>query len=457
MQAGKATLSFEQLYSEHADSVFRYCFRLCNGNWDDAQDLAQETLVAAFQSLPTFEGRASVRSWLYRIVYRHWLRRLGGVESVSLEAIADLPDPGGDSPEREIDRAWLADALEQLSEGKRQAVILVKMEGLTHREAAEVLGVREGTVLSQVHDGLKQLRRILAAESRIPLVTSILLAFLLDWRLRVWADATAPATLATRVQGLLGDSLTRPLRTNLSTPTASSSRLLPRSIAAGGMMLLLLVILWSQRDRIPALALRRSPIDPILRAMQGVSTAHATGSRTMFTLLTNGKLEQAHETEEYWFKAPGRFRRSLRGRRLLNSDLYLDRGRATGIAYNLDGSPFPIFMPAQEVETNLAPFSYFTTDGHLPRLAREGLLRTSLLLGDLVGRPVQILTLEYRTADGGIRWVLYADPTSHLVLRSDYRSEQLVRGRWVPAATGTLDSFEYDLRIPDRILTSPVQ
>src|SRR3954470_5577113 len=84
MTAGEATLArarggddqaFRELTDPHRSELQLHCYRIL-GSTQDAEDLLQETLLAAWRSLEAFEGRASLRSWLYRIATNRCLNAL---------------------------------------------------------------------------------------------------------------------------------------------------------------------------------------------------------------------------------------------------------------------------------------------------------------------------------------------------------------------------------------------
>jgi RNA polymerase sigma factor (sigma-70 family) len=70
-----APASFDALYAEHSNRIYRFCYRLC-GHPVDAEDLAQEVFLAAYQGLSGFAGRSSLTTWLYRIAIYRWQRVL---------------------------------------------------------------------------------------------------------------------------------------------------------------------------------------------------------------------------------------------------------------------------------------------------------------------------------------------------------------------------------------------
>jgi RNA polymerase sigma-70 factor (ECF subfamily) len=155
--------SFDAIYDAYGDRIYRFCFRL-SGNAADAEDLTQEVFLAAYQGLHRFAGRSSLATWLYRIAHYRW-RRINsarGPETVSLDGeLADTvaaPDPTA----LRMERMSLDSALAMLPPVQSEAFLLVKAEGLKYREAAEVLGIPQGTVQSRVHDAVVRLRELLA-------------------------------------------------------------------------------------------------------------------------------------------------------------------------------------------------------------------------------------------------------------------------------------------------------
>lgn len=159
---------FDALYETYAPGVYRFCLRLTAGRTADAEDLTQEVLLAAYQGLPRFAGRSAIRTWLYRIAVFRWrtlrdtqARGNGGGETTALDTTA--PDSRApDMASATVARLSLETALAALPDPLREAFLLVKAEGLTHREAARVLDAPQGTVQSRVHEAVKRLRVLLA-------------------------------------------------------------------------------------------------------------------------------------------------------------------------------------------------------------------------------------------------------------------------------------------------------
>ena len=166
--------AFEELYRAHAGRLFSLACRML-GNPADAEDLLQDIFLAAHRKLDSFRGEAALGTWLYRLatnqILDHVRSRAGRAGQVTdgLEDATVLPDAGehrlGD---RAIGRIDLERALAQLPEGCRAAFVLHDVEGLEHREVAEVLGIAEGTSKSQVHKARLRLRAILGSVRHQP-------------------------------------------------------------------------------------------------------------------------------------------------------------------------------------------------------------------------------------------------------------------------------------------------
>ena len=135
---------------------------------EDAEDLVQETYLAAFRAWQDHRRPRKAEPWLATIClnlgrsgYRHRARR---PQEVGWEEMASFPTE--EDPETEaiaaLDRSRVHRALWQISEDHRLAIALVDLGGFSTKEAARVLGVPRGTILSRLHRGRKALAVILA-------------------------------------------------------------------------------------------------------------------------------------------------------------------------------------------------------------------------------------------------------------------------------------------------------
>jgi len=444
----KATPDFDAVYREHADRVFRYCRALCRNDDAEAQDVAQETFIRAYRSLEQFEGRSSMLTWLVRIARREWIRRNAREKETFLLEEAELPDPAGDLAIRETRRIWLQEALARLPEQQREAVVLVKVDGLTHREAAEVLEIPQGTVQFHVSQGIRQLRRLLVDEGA-PGLTALLLVLFLQREMQ--AAVTAPPELAERVYASIGRPYPSP---GGALPGSSGNSAGGRSAvwrrrslgAMGGLLLFFLgVLAWKRNTAGPAPS---DPLQSVLRAMSQVKTAHATGTSQLWSTVRGSTYVSTTNTVDYWYKLPSSYRVSARGHLAPHNELAVQGGKAVMLA--VTGSK-TIDMPtsAESTELMLSAFAVFTPDGLFAKIARAKREPATPVNAEWENRSVQLFSLEQLIAPLAHRWLLYVDPTTHQVLRIEYSRWQLVGGTLQPRKTETLEHFEYDVAIPD--------
>lgn len=164
--------AFEELYHAHAGRLYGVALRLL-GNQADADDMLQEIFLAAHRKLSTFRGESALGTWLYRLATNlcldHLRSRAGRSRQVtdSIEDEPGLTDASSQGlAERTVTRMDLERALARLPDGCRAAFVLHDIEGLEHREIAEVLGIAEGTSKSQVHKARLKLRALLAETGR---------------------------------------------------------------------------------------------------------------------------------------------------------------------------------------------------------------------------------------------------------------------------------------------------
>jgi RNA polymerase sigma-70 factor (ECF subfamily) len=144
-------LAFERLYRRYAPRVYGLCLRL-SGQAATAEDCVQETFVSAWRSLPTFENRSRLTTWLHRIAVNAVLARRRGLAARAESAVDDptileaLAGGVDGTPALDVERAILA-----LPPGARDALVLVALYGYSHEEAATQLGIAVGTCKAQLY------------------------------------------------------------------------------------------------------------------------------------------------------------------------------------------------------------------------------------------------------------------------------------------------------------------
>jgi RNA polymerase sigma-70 factor, ECF subfamily len=158
------TREAQDVFSRYLPLLHRTAYRYV-GNAADAEDAVQDALLSAHKHLDQFRGQAQMSTWLVAIVRncaRMQLRRrqrqihlsldkqFGGEQGNTVERLVDCAP----SPEEECQKAQLRKRLmqfsEELSPALRRAFQLRDLDGLTTEEAAQILGVADGTVKSQV-------------------------------------------------------------------------------------------------------------------------------------------------------------------------------------------------------------------------------------------------------------------------------------------------------------------
>ena len=152
------------LWTRHAPHIDLVVRRLVGGDLDLAADIAQEVWIQIFRALPSYRGDSQFSTWAHRIAVNRTLnalrktRRLAAVETEVFEDSASV--------EPDNDRSFVAQSIEdaaaKLSPGARAVFILHDVEGYTHEEIADELGITTGGSKSQLFKARGKLRKLLA-------------------------------------------------------------------------------------------------------------------------------------------------------------------------------------------------------------------------------------------------------------------------------------------------------
>ncbi len=159
--------AFARLVARHQSMVRSVLRRLARGDHGLADDLAQETFLAAWRNLASFRHDSRFSTWLYRIAFNAWLSDARKRREVLLDDAGEVPDPGvADTPGPDAAaRLDLERALAGLPDGERAAIAACYYADLTHEEAAQVLGIPLGTVKTHILRAKARLRARLGEET----------------------------------------------------------------------------------------------------------------------------------------------------------------------------------------------------------------------------------------------------------------------------------------------------
>jgi RNA polymerase sigma-70 factor (ECF subfamily) len=165
--------AFDEIVERHKGAVFRAAMAGLR-NREDAEDVTQETFITAYRKLDTFRGESELRTWLSRIAWNKSMdhRRRGRIRSflhLDEPDAYELPSLEAD-PERKTlaasVHAKVRQEIDRLPENLRDTLLLAASGDLDYASIAELMGVREGTIKSRVHEARALLRSSLKDAAR---------------------------------------------------------------------------------------------------------------------------------------------------------------------------------------------------------------------------------------------------------------------------------------------------
>jgi RNA polymerase sigma-70 factor (ECF subfamily) len=162
--------ALRSLWSRHAPHIDMVVRRLVGFDLDLAEDIAQEVWIQIFRALPSYRGDSQFSTWAHRIAVNRTLnalrrtRRLAAIETTVEEDTASV--------EMDTERGFIAASIEtataKLSPGARAVFVLHDVEGFTHEEIAQELGITSGGSKSQLFKARAKLRKLLAHLIDVP-------------------------------------------------------------------------------------------------------------------------------------------------------------------------------------------------------------------------------------------------------------------------------------------------
>lgn len=156
-QAGDRS-AFESLLSVVYDLIYRFALSWC-ACVNDAEDVTQQACIKLAKVIRQFRFESAFTTWLYRLVVNcahDWERKQRRHIHSELPQVSESDVSSSISAHTELSR--VIKVVEAMGEGYKDVLLLVYAEGLNHREASEVLGVKEGTVSWRIHEIRKRLK-----------------------------------------------------------------------------------------------------------------------------------------------------------------------------------------------------------------------------------------------------------------------------------------------------------
>ena len=153
---------------EHLPRLRRYA-RALTGDVNRADDLVQDTLERALAKLDLWQPGSDLRAWLFTLMHNLFVNqiRVKRPQETVMEDALDEPVSGGQM--EALAARDIHAALAQLPEEQREVLLLVGLEQFGYAEAAQVLGVPTGTVMSRLSRARERMRQMLAGEPAIKL------------------------------------------------------------------------------------------------------------------------------------------------------------------------------------------------------------------------------------------------------------------------------------------------
>lgn len=174
--SGGDASAFNRLMEMHERRMYAVALRMC-GNREDAQDCLQEAMLRIYRSISGFKGQSTFATWVYRITMNTCLdelRRKKNRQNTSLDNLLDMgwsPTDGTNAPEKKAiqaeTRRHIHEAIRDLPEDMRAAVVLRDIQGLSYDEIAQALDINVGTIKSRISRGREKLREKLRENAEL--------------------------------------------------------------------------------------------------------------------------------------------------------------------------------------------------------------------------------------------------------------------------------------------------
>ncbi|MFC3811366.1 RNA polymerase sigma factor [Lacihabitans lacunae] len=146
------------LYDRYKKAMYTLAYRL-TGDFDDANDVLQDAFLEVFKNLSNFRKDSLLGAWIKTIVARKAYQKFKKVKF--LEIREDFNDSELILWDQQMNAEYLEKAILDLPDGFRTVFVMIEIEGFTHKEVGELLGIAEGTSKSQLFHAKKRLKETL--------------------------------------------------------------------------------------------------------------------------------------------------------------------------------------------------------------------------------------------------------------------------------------------------------
>ncbi|PCJ95734.1 MAG: RNA polymerase subunit sigma-24 [Zetaproteobacteria bacterium] len=156
--------AFEDLVNNYYEVMFKMAYKWCT-NQRDAEDITQEACIKLARGIASYKADSKFTSWLYRLVintakdwYKSQNRHPDSTELIETFAAEDS------KPDEKIYVNQVWEQVHKLPEAEKESLLLVIGQGLSHKEAAQISGVKESTISWRIHEARKKLQAIFGKE-----------------------------------------------------------------------------------------------------------------------------------------------------------------------------------------------------------------------------------------------------------------------------------------------------
>lgn len=165
--------AFAALVQRYHRNIYNLAYRM-TGNREDAMDITQEVLLRAYRAIASFQADKPFLPWIYRITWNICAdrgRKIGRTpseesiddgDSEASRLASSIPGPDKEFESLEMGRT-LKSAIEKLSDGYRELVVLFHIEGLSIKEISDMTNMKETVIKNRLYRGRQMLKKILEA------------------------------------------------------------------------------------------------------------------------------------------------------------------------------------------------------------------------------------------------------------------------------------------------------